>query len=67
MPSPFGGYLGVFISEMKQFDSTTFLDAATSRSYYIKLGAVSDVLVRAFFKCIKTHAGYDSCERCVQH
>lgn len=53
---------------MKQFESTVFVDATTSRSYHIKLGAViCDAPARVFFKCVKTHTGYDSCERCVQH
>jgi hypothetical protein len=65
-PSSIDDYLKDFLFELKLLESTGFLDATTSRLYKIKLGAViCDAPARAMVKGIKTHNGYDSCERCV--
>ena len=64
-PTSVDDYLQDFISEMKLVLETGF--TFNGKSYKLVLGAViCDAPARAFVKCIKGHAGYNACERCIQ-
>jgi hypothetical protein len=66
-PDSIDDYLEDFIEEVKALQSSGFYHDVGKKTYQIKLGAViCDAPARAFLKCIKTHNGYDCCERCVQ-
>ena len=60
-------YLKDFIDEMKCFQQVGVICDNTGKAYKIKLEAdICDARARSFFKCIKTHKGYNCCERCIQ-
>lgn len=64
-PGSVDEFLSHFISEMKELEQTGFIYRKTN--YRIKLDAIiCDAPARQFIKCIKGHAGYNSCERCDQ-
>jgi len=64
-PSSLDEYLHDYITEMNELINTGF--GHEEKIYHVTLGAViCDAPARAFLKCIKTHSGYDSCERCLQ-
>lgn len=65
-PACLDEYLADFIAEMSSLESDGF--CYNDRQFSVCLYAVvCDAPARAFLKCIKTHSGYDSCERCCQH
>ena len=66
-PKSVDNYLKDFIDEMKCFQEVGVICDNTGKAYKIKLEAViCDAPARSFVKCIKTHNGYNCCERCIQ-
>ncbi len=66
-PNSLDDYVKDFIVEMKELEMVGFTSDVSQKTFKIKLGAIiCDAPARAFVKCIKTHNGYDCCERCVQ-
>jgi len=64
-PSPVDEYLQDFITEMQSLEQFGFKHSG--KRYSVKLGAIiCDAPARAFVKCIKSHSGYNCCERCRQ-
>ena len=58
-------YLEDFIAEMQCLETVGF--QCEGCHFTVALHAIiCDAPARAFLKCIKTHSGYDSCERCCQ-
>ncbi|XP_047126166.1 uncharacterized protein LOC124807805 [Hydra vulgaris] len=58
---------GDFIDEMQRFQEVGVICDKTEKAYKIKLEAViCDAPARSFVKCVKTHNGYNCCERCIQ-
>lgn len=67
-PSSVNEFVKDFVTEMKQLEVSGFCNDASKRMYQVRVGAViCDAPARSFVKCIKTHNGYNCCERCVQH
>ena len=65
-PESLDDYLADFISEMHCLENVGF--DCEGRHFCVSLHAViCDAPARAFLKCVKSHSGYDSCERCCQH
>ncbi|XP_065675755.1 uncharacterized protein LOC136091963 [Hydra vulgaris] len=66
-PNSVDNYLKGFIYEMKCFQQVGVICDNTGKAYKIKLAAViCDAPAQSFVKCIKTHNGYNCCERCIQ-
>ena len=64
-PSSVDAYLKDFVSEMTSLQTNGIV--LKSKSYKISIYAIiCDAPARAFLKCIKSHGGYNSCERCIQ-
>jgi len=64
-PEPLDDYVADFISEMQCLENVGF--DCEGRHFGVSLHAViCDAPARAFLKCVKSHSGYDSCERCCQ-
>lgn len=64
-PKPLDVYLKDFIDELNELIETGF--EYNSKIYKIVISCfVCDAPARAYLKCIKSHCGYSSCERCVQ-
>ena len=61
-PTVLGEYLKKFVAELKFY----FINGYEGLKVIIK-AFVCDAPARAFLKCIKSHSGYDSCERCEEH
>jgi len=59
-----------FLQEFVRDTATVIADGVEvgNRHYNIKIHSfVCDAPARAFIKCIKSHSGYSSCEKCTQH
>ena len=64
-PTSIADYLKDFIAEMQCLETIGY--QCESCHFTVALHAIiCDAPARAFLKCIKTHSGYDSCERCCQ-
>ena len=64
-PTSVDDYLSDFVFEMKHFELHCF--EYENNKYTVVLHAlICDAPARAFVKCIKTHNGYNCCERCSQ-
>ena len=61
-PTVLGEYLKKFVAELKFY----FINGYEGLKVVVK-AFVCDAPARAFLKCIKSHSGYDSCERCEEH
>lgn len=64
-PKPLEDFLDEFIKELNDLTKNNFF----FRGEYIQINIQSficDAPARAYLKCIKTHSGYSSCERCTQ-
>ena len=65
-PTSLDDYLFDFVAELKNLETKGF--EYNNHKYFLKLDAmICDAPARAFVKCIKTHNGYNCCERCMQH
>lgn len=64
-PSPLSTFLEDFIDELKGLLKDGF--KYKHQTYVVKVHSfVCDAPARAFIKCIKTHSGYYSCDKCTQ-
>ncbi|XP_072375756.1 uncharacterized protein [Diabrotica undecimpunctata] len=64
-PQPLNLFLDDFISELKHLIDNTF--CFKGKLYEIKVFAfICDAPARSFLKCIKSHNGYSSCEKCIE-
>jgi hypothetical protein len=60
-PSPLSAYLADFVKELKELLEHGY----EKKHYIIKIHSIiCDAPARSFLKCIKSHAGYSSCEKC---
>lgn len=65
-PTSVSDYLKDFIAEMQCLETVGF--HSEGRHFTVALHAIiCDAPARAYLKCVKTHSGYESCERCCQH
>lgn len=64
-PSTLESYLNEFVNEFSSLLTDGF--SFQNKKYNITLHSfVCDAPARAFLKCIKSHSGYSSCEKCVE-
>lgn len=64
-PQPLNIFLDDFISELKHLIDNRF--CFKGKFYEIKVFAfICDAPTHSFLKCIKSHNGYSSCEKCVE-
>lgn len=64
-PKPLELFLRDFIFELKSLTNDDLL--FKGKRFKVKIfGFICDAPARAFIKCIKHHAGYSSCEKCLQ-
>ena len=59
-------FLTDFVNELKELQDSGLL-CNCQRLHVVVDNFVCDAPARAFVKCIKSHTGYSSCEKCVQH
>lgn len=65
-PDPLSTFLENFISELKDLLNNGIIFNKTS--YFIQIHSfVCDAPARAYLKCIKSHTGYASCEKCSEY
>jgi hypothetical protein len=64
-PSNVAEFLQPFVDEFLAIQGSGFL--CKEKCYTVKISAViCDTPARAFIKCVKSHNGYEGCDKCVQ-
>lgn len=65
-PKDLNEFLKDFVDEINKLEVDGL--SISSRHFNVRLSClVCDAPARAYLKCIKSHAGYSGCERCIQH